>query len=73
MARVHLIAAFAVASSAVLSAAVAATTLLTRETIIPLSEVTKYFPDVTTEAGTGSNETKIGSPAASLGCWTAGS
>lgn len=47
-------------------AAFAATTLLPREVVVPLSEVTKYFPDVTTEAGTGENETKIGSPAASL-------
>jgi hypothetical protein len=46
--------------------AVAASALLPRETIVPLSEVTKYFPEVTTEAGTGPNETKVGSPAATL-------
>ncbi|MFO0994158.1 MAG: hypothetical protein U1E67_19760 [Hyphomicrobiales bacterium] len=58
---------FSLAAIALLSlVAVAATALLPRDTVVPLSEVTKYFPDVTTEAGTGLNETQIGSPAASL-------
>ena len=62
-----LVTALAVAAIAFLSvAAAAATTLLPRDTVVPLSEVTKYFPDVTAEAGTGANETTVGSPEASL-------
>lgn len=60
-------AALAAAAIAFFSGAtIAATALLPRETIVPLSEVTKYFPDVTAEASAGENETKIGTPAASL-------
>ena len=32
---------------------------------LPVSVVTKYFPDVTTEASTGPNETSVGKPIAS--------
>jgi hypothetical protein len=39
--------------------------LMPREAIPPLGAVTRYFPDVTKEAGTGPNETRIGKPAAS--------
>ena len=43
----------------------AATPLLPRDTVVPLSVVTKYFPDFTKEASTGSNETSVGKPIAS--------
>jgi hypothetical protein len=43
-----------------------ATPLLPRNTVVPLSAVTEYFPDVTTEAGTGPNETSVGKPVAAL-------
>lgn len=67
MARNPWTATLAIAALAFLSlAAFAATTLLPRDTVVPLNDVAKYFPDVTTEASTGLNETKIGSPAASL-------
>ena len=39
--------------------------LLPREAIVPLSAVTRYFPDVTAEASTGANETSVGTPIAS--------
>ena len=39
--------------------------LLPRDTVVPVSEVTKYFPDVTKEASTGPNETSVGKPIAS--------
>jgi hypothetical protein len=39
--------------------------LLARETVVPVSVVTQYFPDVSTEASTGSNETSVGKPVAS--------
>lgn len=39
--------------------------LLTRDTVVPVSEVTKYFPDVIKEASTGPNETSVGKPIAS--------
>ena len=51
-----------VAAIALLSLAAcgdAAAPLLPREPVVaPVSAVTKYFPDVTTEASTGSNETE---------------
>ena len=61
-------AAFSFAAMALLSlaAASATTQLLPRDTVVPVSEVTKYFPDVTVEAGTGPNETQVGSPIATL-------
>jgi hypothetical protein len=40
--------------------------LLSRDTVVPLSAVTERFPDVTGEAGTGPNETSIGNPIASI-------
>ena len=43
----------------------ASTPLVPREAIVPVSAVTKRFPDVTTEAGTGPNETRVGQPVAS--------
>jgi hypothetical protein len=39
--------------------------LLPRDTIVPVSVVTQYFPDVTKESGTGPNETSVGKPVAS--------
>ena len=46
-------------------AATPSASLLPRNTVVPVSEVTKYFPDVTKEASTGSNETSVGKPIAS--------
>lgn len=43
-----------------------ATSLLPRNTVVPLSAVTEYFPDVTKEVGTGPNETSVGKPVAAL-------
>ena len=40
--------------------------LLARDTVVPLSAVTQYFPDVTVEAGTGPNETSVGKPIAAI-------
>ena len=39
--------------------------LLPRDTVVPVSEVTKYFPDVIKEASTEPNETSVGKPIAS--------
>ena len=39
--------------------------LLAREAVVPVSVVTQYFPDVSTEASTGPNETSVGNPVAS--------
>ena len=39
--------------------------LLPRNTVVPVSVVTKYFPEITKEASTGSNETSVGRPIAS--------
>ena len=39
--------------------------LLPRDTVVPVSAVTKYFPDVTKESSTGPNETSVGKPVAS--------
>ena len=39
--------------------------LLPRDTVAPVSVVTKYFPDITKEASTGPNETSVGKPIAS--------
>ena len=39
--------------------------LLPRDTVVPVSVVTQYFPDVTKEASTGPNETSVGKPIAS--------
>jgi hypothetical protein len=43
----------------------AAAALLAREAVVPTSVVTQYFPDVSTEANTGPNETSVGNPVAS--------
>jgi hypothetical protein len=51
------------ASSTTTAAASAA--LLPRNTVVPMSVVTQYFPDVTKEASTGPNETSVGKPIAS--------
>ena len=40
--------------------------LLPRDTVVPLSVVTQYFPGVTKEAGTGPNETSVGKPIAAI-------
>ena len=39
--------------------------LLPRNTVVPVSVVTKYFPEITKEASTGPNETSVGKPIAS--------
>jgi hypothetical protein len=39
--------------------------LLPRNTVLPVSVVTQYFPDVINEASTGPNETSVGKPVAS--------
>jgi hypothetical protein len=36
--------------------------LLPRNTVVPVSVVSRYFPDVTTQANTGPNETSVGKP-----------
>ena len=38
---------------------------LPRNTVVPVSVVTQYFPDVTKESSTGPNETSVGKPIAS--------
>ena len=59
------------AASALLSlaacgdAAAPSASLLPRETVVPMGEVTKYFPEITKEANTGPNETSVGKPIAS--------
>jgi len=47
-------------------AATPAVQLLPRDTVVPVSVVTKYFPDVTQEASAGPNETSIGEPIGSI-------
>ena len=39
--------------------------LLPRNTVVPVSVVTQYFPDITKESSTGPNETSVGRPIAS--------
>jgi hypothetical protein len=39
--------------------------LLPRDTVVPVTAVSKYFPDVTKESSTGPNETSVGKPVAS--------
>ena len=46
-------------------AAAPSASLLPRDTVVPVSVVTQYFPDVTKEASTGPNETSVGKPIAS--------
>ncbi len=38
------------------------TPLLGRDTVVPVSSVTRHFPEVTKEASTGPNETSVGKP-----------
>lgn len=40
--------------------------LLPRNSVVPVSVVTKYFPDVINEASTGPNETSVGKPIGSI-------
>ena len=47
------------------TAAAAPAAQLARNTVVPVSVVTQYFPDVTKETGTGPNETSVGKPIAS--------
>ena len=57
-----------VAAIALLSLAAcgdAAAPLLPRDTVVPVSAVTQYFPGVTKEASTGPNETSVGKSVAS--------
>jgi len=61
-----LVAAFSAANILSLAACSdASVPLLPRDTVVPVSVVTKYFPEITTEASTGPNETSVGKPAAS--------
>ena len=46
-------------------AAAPSASLLSRDTVVPVSVVTKYFPEITKEASTGPNETSVGKPIAS--------
>jgi hypothetical protein len=63
---------FSLAAVALLSLAAAgdaaaqSLTLLSRDTVVPLSAVTGQFPDVTVESGMGLNETVVGAPVASI-------
>ena len=52
-------------SSLTSSTTAASAALLARQTVVPASVVTQYFPDVTKEASTGLNETSVGKPVAS--------
>ena len=52
-------------SSSTTTTAAAPAALLPRNTVVPVSAVTQYFPDVTEEASTGPNETSVGKPIAS--------
>jgi hypothetical protein len=52
-------------ASSTTTTAAASAALLPRNTVVPMSVVTQYFPDVTKEASTGPNETSVGKPIAS--------
>jgi hypothetical protein len=52
-------------ASSTTTAAAASAALLPRYTVVPVSVVVQYFPDVTKEASTGPNETSAGKPIAS--------
>jgi hypothetical protein len=47
------------------TAATESAALLPRNTVVPVSVVTQYFPDVAKESSTGPNETSVGTPIAS--------
>ena len=47
------------------STTAASAALLARQTVVPVSVVTQYFPDVSEEGSTGPNETSVGKPIAS--------
>lgn len=63
--RAMVLSAAAIALLSLAACGDAASPLLSRDTVVPVSAVTKYFPDVTTEASTGPNETSVGKPIAS--------
>lgn len=52
-------------ASSTTTTAAASAALLPRNTVVPVSVVTQYFPDVTKETSTGPNETSVGKPIAS--------
>ena len=52
-------------ASSTTTTAAAPAALLPRNTVVPASVVTQYFPDVTKETSTGPNETSVGKPIAS--------
>ena len=52
-------------ASSTTTTAAAPAALLPRNTVVPVSAVTQYFPDVTKETSTGPNETSVGKPIAS--------
>ena len=51
--------------TALFTAATESAALLPHNTVVPVSVVTQYFPDVTKESSTGPNETSVGRPIAS--------
>jgi hypothetical protein len=63
--RTVLLPAAAIALLSLAACGDAAPPLLPRDTLVPVSVVTQYFPDVTEEASTGPNETSVGKPVAS--------
>ena len=65
MNRAAVISVAALALLALAACSDVSTPLVPREAIVPVSAVTKRFPDVTMEAGTGPNETRVGQPLAS--------
>jgi hypothetical protein len=64
--RVVALSVAAIASLSLAACGDAAAPVLPRETVVPVSVVSKYFPDVTKEAGTGPNETSVGKPIGSI-------
>jgi Salmonella virulence plasmid 65kDa B protein len=52
-------------ASSTTTTAAASAALLPRNTVVPVSVVTQYFPEVNKEASTGPNETSVGKPIAS--------
>ena len=64
-AQVFSVAAIALFSLAACDNAGPSPQLLSRDTVVHMAAVAKYFPDITGEASTGLNETRIGKPIAS--------
>jgi hypothetical protein len=62
--RTVLLSLAAIALLALAACSDASTPVLPRDSVVPVSVVTKYFPEITTEASTGPNETSVGKPIA---------